>query len=249
MDAYGRIVHLQPVAWKDGWPVIGADPDGDGRGEPVLNHIKPLPQLGPMVAPPTSDEFDSPTPGLQWQWQANPRAEWASLTARPGFLRLLGQPAAAKNLFLAPHLLLQKFPAREFTVTTRLEFQSADANDDTGLIVFGFDYAWIGWRGDRLVQITAKNASENPTFTEDSAPVRAGPIHLRATISPGALCHFSYSTDGTSFNPLGVGFQARGSRWVGAKVGLFASGNPSAFADYDWLRITAEDRPPIRPQQ
>ena len=35
-DAYGRIVHLQPMRWgPDGWPVIGDDPDGDGCGAPV----------------------------------------------------------------------------------------------------------------------------------------------------------------------------------------------------------------------
>ena len=33
--AFGRIVHLQPMQWRDGWPVIGSDPDGDGIGEPV----------------------------------------------------------------------------------------------------------------------------------------------------------------------------------------------------------------------
>ena len=33
--AYGRVVHLQPMAWRDDWPVIGEDRDGDGRGEPV----------------------------------------------------------------------------------------------------------------------------------------------------------------------------------------------------------------------
>jgi len=37
--AYGRIVHLEPMAWKaDGWPVIGEDPDGDGVGQPVARY-------------------------------------------------------------------------------------------------------------------------------------------------------------------------------------------------------------------
>ena len=39
---YGRVVHLQPMEWRqDGWPVIGVDPDGDGRGEPVRKYHKP----------------------------------------------------------------------------------------------------------------------------------------------------------------------------------------------------------------
>ncbi len=40
--AYGRIVHLQPMKWVNGFPVIGNDADGDGVGEPVLTHKKPV---------------------------------------------------------------------------------------------------------------------------------------------------------------------------------------------------------------
>ncbi len=64
MDAYGRVVHLQPMTWRDdGWPVIGTDPDGDGRGEPVRSWRKPA--VGgshAVTAPPTSDEFGAATP-------------------------------------------------------------------------------------------------------------------------------------------------------------------------------------------
>jgi beta-xylosidase len=31
IDAYGLVVHLQPMAWKNDWPVIGTDKDGDGK--------------------------------------------------------------------------------------------------------------------------------------------------------------------------------------------------------------------------
>jgi beta-xylosidase len=40
-DAYGRVVHLQPMKWINDWPVIGIDKDGDGKGEPVLVYNKP----------------------------------------------------------------------------------------------------------------------------------------------------------------------------------------------------------------
>ncbi|MEX2336445.1 MAG: glycoside hydrolase 43 family protein, partial [Fulvivirga sp.] len=39
--AYGRIVHLQPMEWKNGWPTMGEDPDGDGTRQPVMTHKKP----------------------------------------------------------------------------------------------------------------------------------------------------------------------------------------------------------------
>jgi len=40
-DAYGRVVHLQPMKWINDWPVIGEDKDGDGKGEPVMLYKKP----------------------------------------------------------------------------------------------------------------------------------------------------------------------------------------------------------------
>ena len=38
-EAYGRIVHLNPMTWKDGWPVIGIDEDDDGIGDPRNNFV------------------------------------------------------------------------------------------------------------------------------------------------------------------------------------------------------------------
>lgn len=237
LDAYGRIVHLQPVRWQDGWPVVGVDRDGDGCGEPVATYRKPDHTTGPILAPATSDEFEQPELGLQWQWQANPKSEWFSLVARPGYLRLFAQVTAAENLYQAPQLLLQKFPAREFTVATRLNFAVAAANDFAGLVVFGYDYCWIGLRGGRLIQVIVKNANEHPAATEVIGPAIRGPVHLRVNVSAGAVCHFAYSIDGAKFIPLGAAFTARGSRWVGAKVGVFASGQTGSFADFEWFRV------------
>ncbi|HLP76575.1 MAG TPA: family 43 glycosylhydrolase, partial [Candidatus Paceibacterota bacterium] len=72
---YGRVLHLQPVRWEDGWPVVG------NEGQPVLRHAKPriIPAQPPCV-PETSDEFDRRQLGLQWQWNANHREGWYSLT-------------------------------------------------------------------------------------------------------------------------------------------------------------------------
>ena len=256
MDAYGRVVHLQPMTWKsDGWPVIGTDPDGDGRGAPVRSWRKPA--VGgshAVTAPPTSDEFSAARLGLQWQWQANPRDAWLSLTAKPGTLRLFSQPLpAADNLFLAPHLLLQKWPAPAFVVTAALAFTPAAGSDGdaAGLVVFGQDYAWVGLRrtreGIRLVTRVLANAREGGTERE-TASVEAprSRLYLRVTVTPGGKCRFSYSADNTRFAPVGEEFLARPGVWVGAKVGVFAAAAPGAattgHADWDWFRI--EGLPP-----
>ncbi|MHB8899881.1 MAG: glycoside hydrolase 43 family protein, partial [Thermoguttaceae bacterium] len=83
----GRPQCLEPVAWIDGWPLIGQDVDGDGIGEPVLHYRKPI-QGYPITAPPTSDEFELPKLGVQWEWNHNPRDTHWSLSEQPGRLRL-----------------------------------------------------------------------------------------------------------------------------------------------------------------
>ena len=242
--AYGRIVHLQPVAWKNDWPVIGDDPDGDGRGQPFLVHAKPALPAQPIVAPAASDEFEAPALGLQWQWQANPAAGWSSLTDRPGALRLFAQAAPNPgNLYDAPQLLLQKFPAEEFTVTTKLEFAARADGDCAGLVVFGYDYAWLGLKrvhgAPALVLAICREAPKGEAQSESVVlPELAGPVTLRVTVSPGARCRFSFSRDGVKFTPVGeTAFTATVGRWVGAKVGLFTAGAAGAHADWAWFHV------------
>jgi len=67
-------------------------------------------------------------------------------------------------------------------------------------------------------------------------------VELCVDVDEGARCQFSFSWDGVGFIPVGPAFQACSSRWVGAKVGLFASAmrpdSPSGKAAFQRFRIT-----------
>jgi beta-xylosidase len=245
---YGRIVHLQPMAWKDGWPVMGSDPDGDGTGEPVPEFRKPeLRRAGPPAVPQTTDEFAGPRPGLQWQWNANPRPEWYSLSERAGWLRMPSQalPDSTDNLWPVPGLLLQKLPAPEFTATTRLDFHPAAEGERAGLVLLGLDYAYLALRrtagGLELVQARAKDAHQGGRESAVRIPAEPGSLFLRVTVRDSAVARFAYSRDGVRFQEIGEPFQAREGRWVGARVGLFAvrprESAPGGRADFDFLRF------------
>ncbi len=247
--AYGRIVHLQPVTWKDDWPIMGEDKDGDGIGEPVLVHSKPdVGKFFPFMVPATSDEFDNKKLALQWQWQANYKKSWFSLAAKRGSLRLYSQPLpdSAVNLWSAPNLLLQKFPAAEFTVTTKLFFRPQLLNETSGLIIMGQDYAYLALRnspnGLSLIQTICSNADDGgEELIVDQVKITKMPVYLRAKVENEALCHFFYSFDGKNFYRIGKPFTAKPGRWIGAKVGLFAtnpdSSQPGGFADFDFFRV------------
>ncbi len=307
--AFGRVVHLQPMVWRDGWPVIGTDPDGDGKGEPVLVARKPnvsspavaqaslpaisgsaapqltgteagaaasvpststsnlnspsavapasLPAFPTPAAPQTSDEFAAPVLGLQWQWNANPRPDWLSFTARPGFLRLASVPAPAtrndgspspQSLYDAPNFLLQKFSAPAFSATTVLEFAPLADGETAGLVVFGYNYAVLGLRrsGTETRLVLRVNLDANQPGQQErelaSLPAPVGPVYLRVTVDTTALCRFAYSFDNHTFTAIGKPFQATVDRWIGAKFGLIATAAPAAtatgHADFDWFHVT-----------
>lgn len=242
-DAYGRVVHLQPMSWANDWPVMGS------KGLPVLTHRKP--NVGanyPLATPADSDEFNGSRLGLQWQWQANPQPGWAFPSSAYGFLRLYNIPAPAGtvNFWQVPNLLLQKFPAPEFTATAKVTFTPRADGDRTGLLVMGSDYAWLGLRkrGDEmvLVQATCLGADMGGAEKElASAPMKSNSVLLRARVSTGANVRFSYSVDGSAFIDIGAPFVARPGRWIGAKVGVFAlATRPAAefgYADFDSFKL------------
>jgi len=248
--AYGRVVHLQPMKWVDDWPVMGQT-NGSGIGQPVAVCKKPdVGKTFPAEIPQTSDEFDSGRFGLQWQWQANESKAWYSLTTRPGWLRLNAAPVPGKaaNLWLAPNVVAQKFPAPEFAVTTKLDFTALADGEEAGIIILGLDYSSLAVErtqgGFQLVKAVCKDApSENPEAQEQTAPCRGDSVWLRVTVGLGAQCQFSYSPDDKNFTALGKPFTARVGKWIGAKVGLFCAsvkpGNPSGHADFDCFRFSA----------
>jgi beta-xylosidase len=248
--AYGRIIHLQPVSWKDGWPLMGRDLDGNGIGEPVLHCQKPAIGHGSSVAiPQTSDEFDSPTLGLQWQWHANFSEKWFSLSARKNRLRLFSvpMPANAANFWPVPNLLLQKLPARKFTATTELDFSRLAVGGKAGLIVMGLDYSYLAVERTAanfwLIRATGRDARKGDAEVIEAETECAGDsIFLRVDVDEGALCHFSSSRDGENFSALGKIFTAREGLWIGAKVGLFClstdAENKSGHADFAWFRFS-----------
>ncbi|MFY7826583.1 MAG: glycoside hydrolase 43 family protein [Flectobacillus sp.] len=248
---FGRVVHLQPMVFKNDWPVIGIDPDQDGKGEPVTIYKKPKSSLPTIIeTPQDSDEFNTLDLGLQWQWNANPKPTWSFMYPSKGVLRLFSDKIPAnENLWWTPNVLLQKFPAPTFSVTTKLQFTPNERliNEKVGLAIMGFSYANIALKSAKdgvwLTYTTCKDADNHKPETETKIilidPKQA--IYFRVKVQEGGLCQFSYSHDNQKFTEVGEKFQAEVGRWIGAKFGLFATRedviNDAGFVDFDWIRV------------
>lgn len=258
--AYGRVLHLNPMKWVNDWPVIGVDKDGDGCGDPVSRYRKPkIGKTYPIETPVESDEFDTRKLGLQWEWHANYQDVFG-FTTNMGYARIYGHELSPhfKNFWEVPNLLMQKFPAEEFTATAKLKVSAKDDGQLSGLIIMGWDYSWIGVekQGEKflLKQAVCKDAEQGNleqvstlAVLEPSRKFEAGlfpnyerEIYIRVHVDKGAYCRFSYSLDGKKFTEAGTLFKARQGKWIGAKVGMFSvtpHGKERGWVDVDWFRV------------
>ena len=254
-EAYGRVVHLNPVDWSTGWPIMGK------KGEPVTTYRKPKANgQQPIVNPVESDEFDQPVIGKQWQWQANYDEKFGVPTAF-GTFRIYNYklPEDANNLWLVPNMLLQKTPADEFTVTTKLRFTSKADGQLGGLIMMGLNYqALVVKRVGKefqLLKLTCINADKGsaqeeeliatlkPT-AEDKIDYKPGiheDIYLMMKVKDSQV-KFAWSRDGSTYKSCGDAFKMREGKWIGAKFGYVSvESNPKSdrgWIDADWIHIT-----------
>ncbi|MDR2805659.1 MAG: glycoside hydrolase 43 family protein [Dysgonamonadaceae bacterium] len=251
--AFGRVVLLEPMQWKSDWPIIGEDTDGDGCGQPVSTFRKPtVGKTAPIATPIESDEFSDRRLGLQWQWHANPADWWYATRPDKGVLSLYSVPADANaNLWKVPNLLLQKFPAGDFTATAKITFipSTKITGERTGLVVMGLDYALLSLQNTDAGLVLSQNECLNAEkwsaeTTNASIRLTNGTAYLQVSVQSDASCRFAYSTDGKTFLPLGKVFTAKEGKWIGAKVGLFCSrpvqNNDGGRVEVDWFRIHNE---------
>ncbi|MFT3919279.1 glycoside hydrolase 43 family protein [Cloacibacterium sp.] len=246
--SFGRILHLQPMTWKNDWPVIGVDDDNDGIGEPVTTYKKP--DVGkdfPVISPNDSDEFNNPKLGLQWQWHANPQIQWGFPSSLGFFtLNCIPKPENYKNLFDVPNLLLQKISAPNFTATVKASNFLKNNNEEFGFVIMGLDYSYLRIKridGKFYIsQIVCLNADKKTNEEELSrTKIKNKDLFLRIKISEDGSAIFSYSEDQKNYRKIGEIFSIKEGKWIGAKIGFLALRegfiNDAGYTNIDWIRF------------
>lgn len=234
--AAGRVCHLQPVRWEDDWPVMGAN------GEPV--HLYAKPRVGgdyPPCLPQSSDEFDRPELGLQWQWNQNPVDGMWSLTERPGALRL--KAMAALGLLQARNTITQKLMGTSGAYETVLEWGGLKEGQRAGLAYLCHrEENWIGVakEGGRcfLRAVTAGKAYHGPELASE------GVVWLSSSFDLAGETRFAFSLDGREFIRFGGACSMAAGFWKGARIALFSYtlGEEGGHADFRRFQYDRHDR-------
>lgn len=244
-DSWGRVVHLQPVAWVDDWPVIGRPVPGTLRGEPVADAPLPYPVAALAPSPPAPGR-----PGLEWQWQANPGDRWLGSGGPADGWRLTAVPQPARPWDNGA-LLTRKLegPACELTVWVTVD--GLKDGEEAGVVALGSESLTLtlapGPDGGRLT-FRAWSASPEPStvVVRAALPLTVG---LRLVVTPVvvgpdrlARTQAHWSADGTTWTPVGSAVDLPPGRWVGTQVGVFAlapAGTPAyAATSNGWADFT-----------
>lgn len=235
-SAFGRFPTLQPITWKDDWPMVGVN----GKG--VVTYKKPnVGKEYPITILPTSDEFDSTMLGMRWGWNHNPDSTKWSLTENPGYLRLKTAKVVS-NLRNVRNTLTQRifaYYSRSIptTAAVKMDVDYMQEGDVAGLAVFQNPYAFIGIKRTNGVNYVVMVNNGN---TIDSALITST-VYLRAyAYYSTSRVSFAYSLDNQSFTKLGndLSMKFNLSIFIGNKFCLFnyATITTGGFVDFDWFR-------------
>jgi beta-xylosidase len=242
----GRMTYISPIFWSNGWPVWGTS---NAPGQ--VPATAPMPVVGaPDYKIPTSDDFSSPTLGLQWQFNHNPDNTRWSLTDRPGFLRRY--PAAATNFWYARNTLIQKGQGPWSGTEVKFDLSNLQSGDICGLGALGKSNATIAVTcnspGNYTLSqnvIASLDSTKNnlSTTTVTTAPYTNTTVFLRLGMdfirSRGTVL---YSADGRHWTQLGgqfnIAYDWLTGTFQGEQFAMFCY-NPApgaGYLDVDWFR-------------
>lgn len=240
MGAYGRVVHLQPAEWKNGWIICGQAEDDDLPGTPVDCDGFPVDVItGEKIEP--SDEFDKDKLSLIWQTPANRNDEWFALD---GGLKLNCIEYSKPSLSDLPQLFLQKVQYKNFTVNVKCRLNLTNDGDETGFIVFGKEYAYVcvtrrnGRNYIEIRQGTIGCDGDEPLSANQPYDRTTVNFRLSAKYENHDLLSYKFSSCGKTFDHK---FYASRGVWTGAKIGIFARSDSKSdgFATFEYFRVNS----------
>jgi xylan 1,4-beta-xylosidase len=239
----GRETALQRIEWKDGWPHLA-----HGGKAPALRV-----DAGTGSQRTDFSEFcgfdDSALP-LSLQSLRVPLGRFASLSERPGWLRLYGRES-----IMSLHeqtLVARRWQSFSFRAETRMDFKPGSFQQMAGLALFyNTENFFCLYKSARfsdglpsLSLMVCEHGEAKFDVEEELAP--EGEIWLSAEVEREEA-RFGYSLDGKSWRPIGSALSAShlsddhiGARhlvFTGAMIALCCQdlNDRTAYADFDYL--------------
>lgn len=246
----GRETALQKVEWDaDGWLRLA----GGGQLARLETPAPQLPEF-PFKPVPARDDFDGPHLAAGW---CSPRRaadeSWASLSERPGFLRLRGQESLCSLNRVS--LVARRIGSVHFQADTCVEFEPENFQQMAGLVCLydNINYYYLRvYRSDSLgtkcLGLVSLDNGVRSEHRDCRLPVAGKAAVFLRVIVRGRDMTFYYSLDGTEWLAIGPVFDASklsdeycgSGRFTGAFVGITAQDFHlrRSHADFDYFEYS-----------
>lgn len=198
----GRETALQRLRWRDDdWPEVVGGP------QPRLQIEAPDLPPHPFPDEPTRDDFDSTTFNGHLNALRKPVDEsWASLTARPGHLRLTGRESLM-SLF-DQSLIARRQQHFHCRAETRLDFAPENLHQMAGLVAYyntrNHAYLHVTHDDDTGARVAALHVNRDGAISAAAAPMPlpAGPVELAVAFAHDTY-QFHLKPHGGAWQPIG----------------------------------------------
>ncbi len=119
---------------------------------------------------------------------------------------------------------------------------------EAGFLIMGLDYSYLRIKqiGGKLYmsQMICKNADKEEVEKEtESVELKSNLVYLKVKVTQNGVCSFSFSEDESNFKNIGIPFNAREGKWIGAKLGFVALRNGfinnAGNCKVDWIRFNS----------
>lgn len=235
----GRETFLVPVVWENGWPVVSP---GDGK---VLFSY-PFPDLPECrwPGPESCENFESSSPGLQWNFLRTPTRFW-SLQERPGYLRLYLKPEKITEKS-NPAFIGRRQQHLDFSIRTVMEFLPENSGEEAGLVLiqnnrFHYRFVKILVGGEQLIRLIECNDGKEQVIA--SKKCEWAKVYLKVE-ARGQDYNFFFGENPAQLRLLAGNIDGRilstdlAGGFVGTYIGMYVSSNgqkSNNYADFDWF--------------
>ena len=199
----GRETAIQKMTWtKDGWLRMA-----DGSRLAKIQVPQSNLPVCEMPGIPDHDDFDTQVLG---NWYYAPRImpqSFADVTARPGYVRLIGQES--RTSLNRVSILARKLTSLHVRITTKMEFQPEIYQHSAGLILYYDNMNYINLRkyysqtlGQSALSVVSLENGGKTEYVDTRTPVEDVPVYLRLYVD-GRESWFEWSYDGTAYQKIG----------------------------------------------
>jgi alpha-N-arabinofuranosidase len=169
----GRETFLAPIAWVDGWPVVGSN------GTLSLEMEADCLPEQPFKPEPARDDFNAPALRPCWNYVRNPVEKHYSLTDRPGWLRLTASPVTLTEVG-NPTLLARRQEHMNGRFAALCDFRPLEG-EEAGLTIRVDEfhhYELAVTRREGRLCVIAKVTTNGLSSVVCQEPIPEGPVRL-----------------------------------------------------------------------